>query len=306
MTFLRMEELDLSNKRVLIREDLNVPIKDGNVTNDTRIQAALPTIKLALATAQQVIVMSHLGRPEEGVSITEQAELSLSPVAAHLGALLDTEVQLMSDYLENPSALQNHKGLVLLENVRINTGEKANSDDLAKQYANLCDVFVMDAFGTAHRSQASTHGVAKFSETACAGPLLAKELDALERSLTNPERPILAIVGGAKVSSKLEVLQTLATKVDQLIVGGGIANTFLLAAGYGVGKSLCELDLVDTAKQLMGATNIPLPSDVIVASRISENAEAKTKAVSEVSSDEMILDIGPESTANLSLSLIHI
>ncbi len=300
MTFLRMEELDLSNKRVLIREDLNVPIKDGNVTNDTRIQAALPTIKLALATAQQVIVMSHLGRPEEGVSITEQAELSLSPVAAHLGALLDTEVQLMSDYLENPSALQNHKGLVLLENVRINTGEKANSDDLAKQYANLCDVFVMDAFGTAHRSQASTHGVAKFSETACAGPLLAKELDALERSLTNPERPILAIVGGAKVSSKLEVLQTLATKVDQLIVGGGIANTFLLAAGYGVGKSLCELDLVDTAKQLMGATNIPLPSDVIVASRISESAEAKTKAVSEVSSDEMILDIGPESTANLS------
>ncbi len=300
MTFLRMEELDLSTKRVLIREDLNVPIKDGNVTNDTRIQAALPTIKLALATARQVIVMSHLGRPEEGIPITEQAELSLSPVAAHLSELLDTEVQIMNNYLENPSEVQNHKGLVLLENVRINPGEKTNSDDLAKQYANLCDVFVMDAFGTAHRSHASTHGVAKFSEIACAGPLLAKELDALERSLTSPERPMLAIVGGSKVSSKLKVLQTLASKVDQLIVGGGIANTFLLAAGYGVGKSLCELDFVDTAKQLMDATNIPLPTDVIVANEFSENAEAKTKPVSEINSDEMILDIGPESTANLS------
>ncbi|MBS25137.1 MAG: phosphoglycerate kinase [Gammaproteobacteria bacterium] len=300
MTFLRMEELDLSTKRVLIREDLNVPIKDGNVTNDTRIQAALPTIKLALATARQVIVMSHLGRPEEGIPITEQAELSLSPVAAHLSELLDTEVQIMNNYLENPSEVQNHKGLVLLENVRINAGEKTNSDDLAKQYANLCDVFVMDAFGTAHRSHASTHGVAKFSEIACAGPLLAKELDALERSLTSPERPMLAIVGGSKVSSKLKVLQTLASKVDQLIVGGGIANTFLLAAGYGVGKSLCELDFVDTAKQLMDATNIPLPTDVIVANEFSENAEAKTKPVSEINSDEMILDIGPESTANLS------
>lgn len=300
MTFLRMEELDLSTKRVLIREDLNVPIKDGNVTNDTRIQAALPTIKLALATARQVIVMSHLGRPEEGIPITEQAELSLSPVAAHLSELLDTEVQIMNNYLENPSEVQNHKGLVLLENVRINAGEKTNSDDLAKQYANLCDVFVMDAFGTAHRSHASTHGVAKFSEIACAGPLLAKELDALECSLTSPERPMLAIVGGSKVSSKLKVLQTLASKVDQLIVGGGIANTFLLAAGYGVGKSLCELDFVDTAKQLMDATNIPLPTDVIVANEFSENAEAKTKPVSEINSDEMILDIGPESTANLS------
>tara|TARA_B100000029_G_scaffold397138_1_gene395333 strand:+ start:1392 stop:2552 length:1161 start_codon:yes stop_codon:yes gene_type:complete len=295
-----MEELDLSTKRVLIREDLNVPIKDGNVTNDTRIQAALPTIKLALATARQVIVMSHLGRPEEGIPITEQAELSLSPVAAHLSELLDTEVQIMNNYLENPSEVQNHKGLVLLENVRINAGEKTNSDDLAKQYANLCDVFVMDAFGTAHRSHASTHGVAKFSEIACAGPLLAKELDALECSLTSPERPMLAIVGGSKVSSKLKVLQTLASKVDQLIVGGGIANTFLLAAGYGVGKSLCELDFVDTAKQLMDATNIPLPTDVIVANEFSENAEAKTKPVSEINSDEMILDIGPESTANLS------
>ena len=300
MTFLRMEELDLSTKRVLIREDLNVPIKDGNVTNDTRIQAALPTIKLALATARQVIVMSHLGRPEEGIPITEQAELSLSPVAAHLSELLDTEVQIMNNYLENPSEVQNHKGLVLLENVRINAGEKTNSDDLAKQYANLCDVFVMDAFGTAHRSHASTHGVAKFSEIACAGPLLAKELDALECSLTSPERPMLAIVGGSKVSSKLKVLQALASKVDQLIVGGGIANTFLLAAGYGVGKSLCELDFVDTAKQLMDATNIPLPTDVIVANEFSENAEAKTKPVSEINSDEMILDIGPESTANLS------
>ncbi|NKB34752.1 MAG: phosphoglycerate kinase [Pseudomonadales bacterium] len=304
MTFLRMEEQDLANKRVLIREDLNVPIKDGAVANDTRIRAALPTIKLALASAKQVIVMCHLGRPVEGVQITEQPEFSLAPVAKHLSKLLETEVSLIADYLENPVALENLTGLILLENVRVNTGEKANADELAERYGKLCDVFVMDAFGTAHRAQASTHGVAKFADVACAGPLLAKELDALEKSLTNPERPMLAIVGGAKVSSKLEVLNTLSKKVDQLIVGGGIANTFLLAAGYPVGNSLCEPDLVDTARQLLDSTNIPLPTDVVVAKEFSENATPITKPVTDVADDEMILDIGPDSSANLA-SLIN-
>lgn len=300
MTFLRMEEQDLTGKRVLIREDLNVPIKDGQVSNDTRIQAALPTLKLALDSgAAQVIVMSHLGRPTEGMPITEQEVFSLAPVAKHLAGLLQCDVHLITDYLGNPQALADKSGLVLLENVRINAGEKADADELAKQYAALCDIFVMDAFGTAHRAQASTHGVAKHAAMACAGPLLARELDALERSLSMPERPMLAIVGGAKVSSKLEVLQTLATKVDQLIVGGGIANTFLLAAGIEVGKSLCEPDLLDTAKQLMDNTSIPLPIDVVVAREFSESAAAVTKPATEIESDEMILDIGPETASNL-------
>ncbi|MDD9891829.1 MAG: phosphoglycerate kinase [Gammaproteobacteria bacterium] len=300
MSFLRMEEQDLKNKRVLIREDLNVPVKDRQVTNDTRIKAAVPTIKLAQASAKQVIVMSHLGRPSEGIAITDQAEFSLAPVAEHLARLLGNEVSLVADYLESPESLAELKGVVLLENVRVNSGEKANDDKLAQQYAALCDVFVMDAFGTAHRAQASTHGVAKHAASACAGPLLAGELDALERSLTKPDRPMLAIVGGAKVSTKLEVLQTLSTKVDQLIVGGGIANTFLLAAGVEVGNSLCEPDLVETAKQIMDSTNIPLPSDVVVANEFAEDATATVKAVAEIEASDMILDIGPETAANLS------
>lgn len=300
MSFLRMEEQDLNNKRVLIREDLNVPVKDGQVTNDTRIRAALPTIKLAQASARQVIVMSHLGRPSEGSAITEQAEFSLAPVAQHLASLLGSEVNLVTDYLESPETISELEGIVLLENVRVNSGEKANDDNLARQYAALCDVFVMDAFGTAHRAQASTHGVAKHAAIACAGPLLAKELDALERSLTNPARPMLAIVGGAKVSTKLEVLKTLSSKVDQLIVGGGIANTFLLAAGFEVGNSLCEPDLVETAKQIIESTNIPLPSDVLVATEFSEDAKATVKAVSDIEANDMILDVGPETAENLS------
>lgn len=299
MTFQRMNEIDLNGKRVLIREDLNVGIDNGRVINDTRIRAALPTIQQALASASQVIVMSHLGRPEEGKSIEEQAQFSMAPVAEHLSGLLSQEVNVVSDYLSSPDAVQNAGSLVLLENVRINVGEKKNTDDLAKLYAALCDVFVMDAFGTAHRAQASTHGVAKFALQACAGPLLANELDALERSLANPDRPLLAIVGGAKVSTKLEVLNNLSTIVDQLIVGGGIANTFLLASGANVGKSLCEPELVDTARALMNKTSIPLPTDVVVAQEFSADAVATTKAVSDIHDDDMILDIGPDTASRL-------
>lgn len=295
MTILRMQDLDLQGKRVLIREDLNVPVKNGVIANDTRITAAVPTIKLALAAGARVIVMSHLGRPEEGKPIVEQPASSLAPVAERLGTLLGTKVVLSQNYFHNAAEAVPAAGeVVLLENVRINAGEEANDDALAKKYASLCDVFVMDAFGTAHRAQASTHGVAKFAPVACAGPLLASELDALELALKKPERPMLAIVGGAKVSSKLKVLESLATIVDQLIVGGGIANTFLLAAGYSVGKSLVERDLVDTAKALMKQTNIPLPVDVVVAKAFSADAEATIKLVSDIADDDMILDIGPK------------
>ncbi|MDP6413679.1 MAG: phosphoglycerate kinase [Gammaproteobacteria bacterium] len=301
MTFLRMEELDLSNKRVLIREDLNVPIENGTIINDTRIRAALPSIERARDSAAQVIVMSHLGRPAEGKPIVEQPEYSLRPIANHLAALLNCRVELIDNYLHDPTVVAaSDADLVLLENVRINAGEKANDELLASRYAKLCDVFVMDAFGTAHRAQASTQGVARFAENACAGPLLAGELDALERSLTNPQRPMLAIVGGAKVSSKLEVLNSLAKQVDQLIVGGGIANTFLLASGISIGKSLCEPELVDTAAALMQTSNIPLPSDVVVAREFSASAQAIVKDVTEVEPDELILDIGPETAASLS------
>ena len=303
MNFHRMENLSLAGKRVLIREDLNVPVKDGVVGNDTRIRAALPTIKLALELGAQVIVMSHLGRPQEGVAATEQREFSLAPVAAHLSTLLGSPVVLDNSALDN-SALgndapnrQNAASVTLLENVRMNVGEGKNDDALAKRYAALCDVFVMDAFGTAHRAQASTHGVAKFAPIACAGPLLAGELDALQKSLHAPERPMLAIVGGAKVSSKLEVLKSLATKVDHLIVGGGIANTFLAASGINVGKSLCETDLIPLAKELMAQTSIPLPIDVVVAKEFSAEAAATTKLVAEISDDDMILDIGPQTAA---------
>ena len=301
MSFLRMEELDLHNKRVLIREDLNVAIENNSVVNDTRIRAALPTIKLALASASKVIVMSHLGRPKEGLPVAEQKEFSVQVVADHLADLLQCRVTVVSDYLENPDTVAEAEGdLVLLENVRVNVGEKSNDETLSKQYAALCDIFVMDAFGTAHRAQASTHGVARYATQACAGPLLARELDALERSLANPERPQLAIVGGAKVSTKLEVLTNLAGIVDQLIVGGGIANTFLLASGVNIGKSLCEPELVDTAKALMGKTSIPLPTDVVVATEFDATAVATVKPVSDIADNDMILDIGPETAAKLS------
>jgi phosphoglycerate kinase len=298
MSFQRMTELDLANKRVLIREDLNVPLADGEVSNDTRIRAALPTLELALQSAAQLIVMSHLGRPKEGIAIEQQQEFSMAPVARHLGQLLGRDVPVVSGYLENPKAIGSDK-LVILENVRINTGEKANDLALAAAYAELCDVFVMDAFGTAHRAQASTHGVAEQANEACAGPLLAGELDALERSLASPKRPMLAIVGGAKVSTKLEVLNNLAGIVDQLIVGGGIANTFLLAAGANVGQSLCEPELIETATSLMAKTSIPLPTDVVVAKSFGAEAEATIKPVADITDDDMILDIGPESAGKL-------
>lgn len=299
-TITRMQDLDLKGRKVLIREDLNVAIKHSAVVNDTRIVAALPTIRMALEAGAKVMVMSHLGRPEEGKPIAEQAEASLAPVAAHLQKLLGSPVRLVDDYLQNPQSAEPVDGeVVLLENVRVNVGEGKNADDLARAYAALCDVFVMDAFGTAHRAQASTHGVAKFAAVACAGPLLAAELDALEKALDKPERPMLAIVGGAKVSSKLQVLESLAEKTDQLIVGGGIANTFLLAAGYPVGKSLVESDLVGTAKALMQKTNIPLPVDVVVAKEFSADAAAMVKDVKDVAEDDMILDIGPQTAAKL-------
>ncbi|MFT4863283.1 MAG: phosphoglycerate kinase [Pseudohongiellaceae bacterium] len=295
MSFTRIDQLNLKGKRVLIREDLNVPISEGKIVNDARIQAALPTIRLVLELGGQPILMSHLGRPSEGVAIEDQPEFSLAPVAAYLQALLAMPVTLVSTYLDGQASFPEWGQIYLLENVRANVGEAENTDTLAKQYAALADVFIMDAFGTAHRAQASTHGVAKYAKEVCAGPLLASELDALGKSLESPKRPMLAIVGGAKVSSKLAVLQSLAAKVDQLIVGGGIANTFLVAAGFNVGKSLHEPELVDVAKRLLATTNIPLPIDVVCATQFSNDTEATTKLVSEVGDDDMILDIGPKS-----------
>ena len=301
MTFLRMEQLPLRGKKLLIREDLNVAIKDGEIVNDTRIRAALPTIELARSRGAQVILMSHLGRPSEGVAIEQQPEFSLQPVADRLSALLGCPVNLVRDYLQENALgkLPAKSGdsafeVTLLENVRINTGEKSNSDELAQAYAALGELFVMDAFGTAHRAQASTHGVAKFAGQACAGPLLAKELDALDHALDSPAKPMLAIVGGAKVSSKLAVLKKLSTIVDQLIVGGGIANTFLAASGINVGQSLYEPELVGLAAELMESTDIPLPTDVVVAKEFSDSAQATVKQVAELENDDMILDIGPE------------
>lgn len=300
MTILRMEELDLNGKRVLIREDLNVAVSNGEVGNDTRIRAALPTIQLALDRGAFPIVMSHLGRPSEGVPLSQQPEASMLPVAARLGELLNVTVRVCDDYLQNPQAAAPPQGSVtLLENVRINSGETSDDEALARSYAALCDIFVMDAFGTAHRAQASTHGVARFAPVACAGPLLASELDALDRSLRKPERPMLAIVGGAKVSTKLKVLENLASMVDQLIVGGGIANTFLAAAGHNVGKSLYEPDLISAAKSLMEKTRIPIPQDVVVASEFSADAEARILSVDDITDSDMILDIGPKTAADL-------
>ena len=295
MTVLKMTDLDLSGKRVLIREDLNVPVKDGKVTSDARIRASLPTIKAALDAGASVMLMSHLGRPTEGEPADE---FTLAPVAEHLAELLGKPVRLEKDYLDGNVEIAAGE-VVLLENVRYNPGEKKDDEALAKAYAALCDVYVMDAFGTAHRAQASTHGVIRFAPQSCAGPLLAAELDALEKALSAPKRPMAAIVGGSKVSTKLDVLYSLSEKCDQLIVGGGIANTFIAAAGYGVGKSLYEADLVDKAKELMAKVEIPLPTDVVVATEFSESAEATVKPVDQVSDDEMILDIGPETAKHL-------
>lgn len=288
-----MNELELKNQRVLIREDLNVPVKDGKVKSDARILAALPTIKLALEKGAAVMICSHLGRPEEGVFSEED---SLAPVAAYLSKALGRDVPLVKDYLAGVEVQPGE--LVLLENVRFNKGEKKNTDELAQQYAALCDVFVMDAFGTAHRAQGSTHGVAKFAKVACAGPLLAAELDALAKALLKPTRPMTAIVAGSKVSTKLDVLNALAEKCDQLIVGGGIANTFLAAAGYPVGKSLYEADLLQTARAIAEKVSVPLPIDVVVASEFAESAKATVKLVAEVTADDMILDIGPQTAAH--------
>lgn len=294
-----IQEIRLCGKKVLIREDLNVPIKAGKIVNDARIRAALPTIEYALKKGAIVILMSHLGRPEEGLAISEQVEASLAPVAERLSELLNRKVDLMPANYTAESALSLNPGsCVLLENVRCNAGEKNNSDDLSQYYASLCDVFVMDAFGAAHRTQASTHGVAKFAPVACAGLLLSGELSALDKALVQPEKPMLAIVGGAKVSGKLIVLEALARKVDHLIVGGGIANTFLAAAGYKVGKSLYEEDMLEKAKEIMNLTNIPLPKDVAVAKEFSETASAEIKAIADIVEDDMILDIGPETISD--------
>ncbi|WP_079555050.1 phosphoglycerate kinase [Vreelandella subglaciescola] len=295
MTVKTMTDLSLHGQRVLIREDLNVPINHGRVTSDARLRAVLPTIKAAVAAGAKVLLMSHLGRPTEGEPADE---FSLAPVAARLGELLEHPVTLVRDYLDSAPALENGE-VVLLENVRFNVGEKGDDEALARRYAALCDVFVMDAFGTAHRAQASTHGVARFAPAACAGPLLAAELSALETALAAPRRPMTAIVGGSKVSTKLAVLNALADKCDQLIVGGGIANTFIAAAGYNVGKSLYEAELLDQAKALMNKVNIPLPSDVVVATELSESATATTKPVDQVADNEMILDIGPDTAERL-------
>jgi phosphoglycerate kinase len=294
MTILRMTDLDLSGKRVLIRQDLNVPVADGKVTSDQRITASIPTLKAALDAGAAVLVMSHLGRPKEGQ--WSEAD-SLAPVAVRLSELLGREVPLAKDYLGGIDVAPGQ--IVLLENCRMNPGEKADDEALARQYAALCDVFVMDAFGTAHRAQASTHGVIRHAVQAAGGPLLMGELDALARALDSPARPLLAIVAGSKVSTKLELLSSLVGKVDQLIVGGGIANTFIAAMGHGVGKSLVEMDLLDTARQIMAdamarGADIPLPVDVVVAPEFKADAQATVKPVDGVGADDMILDIGPE------------
>ena len=293
----RMSDLDLAGKRVLIREDLNVPVKDGRITSEQRIKAALPTLEAALQANAAVMVLSHLGRPVEG-SFSEGD--SLAPVARRLGELLGREVRLVRDYLDGVDVAPGE--LVLLENCRMNAGEKADDEGLAKRYAALCDVFVMDAFGTAHRAQASTHGVIRFAPAACGGPLLVAELDALGKALLEPERPLLAIVAGSKVSTKLELLSSLVSKVDQLIVGGGIANTFIAAVGHPVGKSLYEPDLIPTALGIIEqararGADVPIPVDVVVATQFSAGATAHVRCVDAVGEDEMILDIGPETAA---------
>ncbi len=294
MSVIKMNELDLSGKRVLIRADLNVPVKNGKVSSDARILASLPTIKAALAQGARVMVTSHLGRPTEG----EYAdEFSLQPVVDYLQQALSVPVRLARDYLHGVEPAANE--LVVLENVRFNKGEKKDDEALSRQYAALCDVFVMDAFGTAHRAQASTHGVAKFAPVACAGPLLSAELEALAKALDNPARPLVAVVGGSKVSTKLTVLESLSGIADQLVVGGGISNTFVAAAGHNVGKSLHEADLIPEAKRLMAKCDIPLPTDVRTATEFSDTAAATLKDVSEVTDNEQILDLGDASAEQL-------
>ncbi len=299
MSVLSMADIDLANQRVLIREDLNVPIKDGRVTSAKRIEAALPTIKLAIDKGAKVILLSHRGRPTEGVFDEAQ---SLLPIANYLRDQCGLNVRLEKNWLDGLDFHDNE--IILCENVRFQVGEKGNDDQLAKKMANLCDVYVMDAFGTAHRAQASTHGVAKFAPLACAGPLLKKELDSLEKALSDPARPMVAIVGGSKVSTKLTVLKSLLNNVDQLIVGGGIVNTFLAAVGKPIGQSLYEKDLLDVAKELLieaekKDTQIPLPTDVVCATEFSETARATIKSVDEVNNEDLILDIGPQSSAKL-------
>jgi len=304
MSFIKLTDLDLAGKRVLIRADLNVPVKDGKVTSDARITASMPTVEHCMKAGASVMVMSHRGRPEEGKADEEN---SMQPIAECMSGKLGKDVRLVKDYLDNAPDVAAGE-VVLLENVRFNAGEKKDEETLAKKYAALCDVFVMDAFGTAHRAQASTHGVGKFAPIACAGLLLAEELDALSKALANPARPMVAIVGGSKVSTKLTVLEALSEKVDQMVVGGGIANTFLKAAGFPVGKSLCENDLVDTAKGLMekmqkrGAI-IPIATDVVCGKEFSETAEATLKNAADVEEDDMIFDIGPDS-ANVLADII--
>ncbi len=305
MQFIKMTDLDLAGKRVFIRSDLNVPVADGKVTSDARITASMATIEFALKAGAKVMVTSHLGRPEEGIYSEEN---SLQPVADVMSKKLGKPVRLVKNWLspEAPAGsmtIQNGE-LILLENCRFNVGEKKNNDELAKQYAALCDVFVMDAFGTAHRAEASTHGIAKYAPVACAGILLTEELEALSKALLNPKRPMVAVVGGSKVSTKLKVLESLSEKVDQLVVGGGIANTFLKAAGHEIGKSLCEEDLVPTAKKLMEKMTkrnacIPIAVDVVCAKKFAADALATNKNAASVAADDMIFDIGPESAAEL-------
>jgi phosphoglycerate kinase len=300
MSFIKLTDLDLAGKRVLIRADLNVPVKDGKVTSDARITASMPTVEHCMKAGAAVMVMSHRGRPEEG---RVDEENSMQPIAEDMSAKLGKEVRLVKDYLENAPEVA-AGDVVLLENVRFNAGEKKDNEDLAKKYAALCDVFVMDAFGTAHRAQASTHGVGKFAPTACAGLLLADELDNLAKALAKPARPMVAIVGGSKVSTKLTVLEALSEKVDQLVVGGGIANTFLKAMGHNVGKSLCEEDLVDTARALVEkmkarGASIPIAVDVVCGKKFDENEPAVLKNPDEVEDDDMIFDIGPKSAQQL-------
>lgn len=302
MSVIKMDEVDLSGKRVLIREDLNVPIADGKITSDVRIRAVLPTIKKALETNAAVMLMSHLGRPVEG---EPDAKYSLKPVADQLSSLLGANVKLVTDWIDGVDVEAGQ--VVLLENVRFLEGEKACDEDLSRQMATLCDVFVMDAFGTAHRAQASTFGVARFATVACAGPLLVAELAALKKALEKPARPMVAIVGGSKVSSKLTVLASLADIVDQLIVGGGIANTFIAAAGHDVGKSLYEADMVDMARELAADKEdraaIPVPVDVVTAKEFSAEAAAEIKSISDIAPDDLILDIGPETSAQFAAIL---
>jgi len=300
MSFIKLTDLDLAGKRVLIRADLNVPVKDGKVTSDARITASMPTVEFCMKAGASVMVMSHRGRPEEGKVDDEN---SMLPIAENMSAKLGKDVKLVKGYLENAPQVAAGE-VVLLENVRFNAGEKKDDEGLAKKYAALCDIFVMDAFGTSHRAQASTHGAGKFAPTACAGILLTSELECLAKALANPARPMIAIVGGSKVSTKLTVLEALSEKVDQLVVGGGIANTFLKAMGHNVGKSLCEDDLVDTARALVEkmekrGASIPIAVDVVCGKKFDENEPAVLKKADEVLDDDMIFDIGPESAKEL-------